>query len=110
VSQPRRRPRGSGQGDIAVPGPPPLPPDLVAEIIEVGGETLVVFSFASAREVPGALTEAEQAIAGLTLQGLTTAQIAAARGVASATVASQLQSIYRKLGVASRAELACKLL
>ncbi|HSJ65803.1 MAG TPA: helix-turn-helix transcriptional regulator [Gemmatimonadaceae bacterium] len=110
MSGQRRRPRASsGQGDLAAPGTPPLPPDLVAEIIEVGGETLVLFSFTGQREVPGALTDAEQAIAGLTLQGLTTAEIAAARGVATATVASQLQAIYRKLGVASRAELACKL-
>jgi DNA-binding NarL/FixJ family response regulator len=89
--------------------PPPLPADLAAEIIEVGGEMLVVFSFTGKRDVSGPLTEAEQAIADLVLQGLTTAQVAAARGVARATVASQLQSIYRKLGVASRAELACKL-
>lgn len=60
-------------------------------------------------EAPGHLTSTEWDIAALALQGQTTAQIATARGVARATVSSQLQSIYRKLGVGSRAELACKL-
>jgi len=55
------------------------------------------------------LTDAEHAVVARLLQGLTTAQIARARGVSRATVSSQLQSIYRKLGVTSRAELACAL-
>ena len=87
-----------------------LPPaDLSVDAIEVEGETLVVFAFSVESGAPAALTEAEQAVTELVLQGLTTAQIAAARGVSRATVSTQLQSIYRKLGVASRAELACKL-
>lgn len=85
------------------------PPGLVVETVELGGETLVVFAFPVKAAAPSPLTRAEQEVTALVLQGLTTAQIAAARGVASATVSSQLQSIYRKLGVASRAELACKL-
>jgi DNA-binding NarL/FixJ family response regulator len=86
-----------------------LPPGLTVETLEVGGETLVVFAFPTKGDALGPLTEAERDVVDLILRGLTTAQIAAARGVAKATVASQLQSIYRKLGVASRAELACKL-
>lgn len=87
----------------------PLPLGLTIEAIELGGETFVVFAFPDRRAPPGSLTEAENAVVDLILQGFTTAQIAAARGVTRATVSSQLQSIYRKLGVASRAELACKL-
>lgn len=85
------------------------PPGLVVEALELDGETLIVFEFPANAAAPGPLTEAEQEVTALVLQGLTTAQIAAARGVARATVSSQLQSIYRKLGVTSRAELACKL-
>jgi LuxR family maltose regulon positive regulatory protein len=86
-----------------------LPPGLTAETIEVGGETLVVFAFPGKRDAPSPLTEAEQHIVDLVLQGCTTAQIAATRGVARTTVSSQLQSIYRKLGITSRIELVCKL-
>ena len=87
----------------------PLPLGLTAETVVVAGDTLVVFVLPGRQGIANPLTEAEQAVVELTLQGLTTAQIAAARGVARHTVSSQLQSIYRKLGVASRAELACKL-
>jgi len=85
------------------------PPGLVVEAVEVDGEALVVFTFPVEREASDSLTDAEAAVVELVLQGLTTAQTATARGVAKATVSSQLHSIYRKLGVASRAELACKL-
>lgn len=107
----RRRRRGSAAEPMArgEPEPMPLPLGLTIEAIEVGGETLVVFAFPDRRAPPSSLTEAENAVVDLILQGFTTAQIAAARGVTRATISSQLQSIYRKLGVTSRAELACKL-
>ena len=108
-----RRPRTPGfpSGTTATgePDPLPLPFGLTVETIEVGGETLFVFAFPRKRAAASSLTEAEKAVVDLVLQGLTTTQIATARGVARTTVSSQLQSIYRKLGVASRTELACKL-
>ncbi len=55
--------------------------------------------------IPTALTEAEQDIALRVFQGETTPQIARSRGVSPRTVGNQLESIFRKLGVASRAEL-----
>ena len=103
LRSPARRPAASA------PEPLPLPLGLTVETIQVGGETLVVFAFPRKQDYPSLLTDAEKDIVELVLQGLTTAQIAAARDVAKTTVSSQLQSIYRKLGVASRAELACKL-
>ncbi len=110
MSRERRRPRAaSGRTGAGEPDPLPPPYDLTVDTIEVGGETLVVFAFPGKRGVLRQLTEAEREVVGLLLQGFTTARIAAARGVTKATVSSQLQSIYRKLGVASRAELACKL-
>lgn len=87
-----------------------LPPALTIGTLDVDGETLVVFAFPrEPRTAPSALTAAEQEIAELVLQGLTTAQIAAVRRAASATISAQLQSIYRKLGVSSRTELTHKL-
>lgn len=52
------------------------------------------------------LTEAERWVAEMAIAGLTNREIAAARGASVHTVANQLQSIYRKLGVCSRSELA----
>ena len=104
-----RRRRGSRRAAGAML-PPALPPALTIDTLEVDGETLVVFAFPrEPRTTSGALTAAELAITELILQGLTTAQIAAARRAASATISAQLQSIYRKLGVSSRTELTHKL-
>ena len=52
------------------------------------------------------LTDAERATIQLALVGLRNSEIATRRSVAARTVANQLASAYRKLGVGSRAELA----
>lgn len=54
---------------------------------------------------PARLTDAEAQIAALVLRGASGAEIARARGVSQRTIANQLASIYRKLGVCTRAEL-----
>ncbi len=51
------------------------------------------------------LTEAEADIAGLILKGASLKQIAAARRTSEATIRQQAQGIYRKSGLANRAEL-----
>jgi DNA-binding NarL/FixJ family response regulator len=56
-------------------------------------------------EMPEALTDAEQGVALELFCGATNQEIAAARDVSVKTVSNQLEAIYRKLGVASRAEL-----
>jgi len=53
----------------------------------------------------GQLTDAERAILGGIIAGQTTAAIARDRGTSRHTVAHQIQSIYRKVGVSSRREL-----
>jgi len=103
-----RHPARRRRGVTGEPEPLPLPLGLTAETFEVGEETLVVFAFPR-RDALGRLTEAEREIAALVLGGRTSAQIAGARGVSRTTVSSQLQAIYRKLGVTSRLELICKL-
>lgn len=52
------------------------------------------------------LTAAEEHVVALVLEGLSNAQIARRRGTRERTVANQLASIFRKLGVSSRSELA----
>lgn len=52
------------------------------------------------------LTPAEADIAGLMLKGVALADIAALRRTSEATIRQQAQSVYRKSGLANRAELA----
>ena len=52
------------------------------------------------------LTLAEQAVISLALAGLTNAEIAQKRKRSQRTIANQLASSYRKLGINSRTELA----
>jgi DNA-binding CsgD family transcriptional regulator len=74
------------------------------------GRELLVFSGRSpATEALVELGEAERAVARLAVDGKTNAEIAAARGTSERTVAHQLTSIFKKLGVRSRGELAAKL-
>jgi DNA-binding CsgD family transcriptional regulator len=96
------------EAPVTGPDCPPLPFGLSIETVEVGAETLVVFGF-PLRGLARSLTRVERLTVALILEGLTTAEIAAARGVARTTVSSQLRSIYGKLSVSSRTELACKL-
>ena len=57
----------------------------------------------------GTLTTAEQEVATLILAGLTSQEIGKVRESSLHTVGNQIASIYRKLGVSSRPELARKL-
>jgi DNA-binding CsgD family transcriptional regulator len=59
--------------------------------------------------VPLGLTPAEAEVAQLAAAGHSNAAIARARRVHVRTIANQLVSIYRKLGIASRNELAARL-
>jgi DNA-binding CsgD family transcriptional regulator len=52
------------------------------------------------------LSAAEHEVVRLVLAGCSNAEIAAARGTKPRTVANQIASIFKKLGVGSRAELA----
>lgn len=75
--------------------------------LDVGGlDALVVDTGPSPESILASqLTRAERQIAGLVLEGLSTAEIAEARRRKYRTVANQLASLYEKLGVGSRVEL-----
>lgn len=67
--------------------------------------SVVVFSYPIEDAGPK-LTDAERQVALRLLAGQSNAEIAEARGCAVRTICNQIQSLYRKLGVSSRAELA----
>jgi DNA-binding CsgD family transcriptional regulator len=56
-----------------------------------------------------ALTAAERAVIELAARGLSNSEIARTRGRSARSVANQLATIYRKLGVSGRRELSAKL-
>lgn len=88
------------------PLPSEPPASLVAYEIEPG-KVLFVHALA-VPEVEG-LSPAEREVLALLVNGYDVAAIAEARETSPRTATNQLASIYRKLGVGSRAELAAKI-
>jgi DNA-binding CsgD family transcriptional regulator len=86
----------------------PVPCDLRASRFTVGGFDYAILEFRVAAAIPAGLTEAEREVAALAAAGVSNGEIARGRGRAPRTVANQLASVFRKLGVASRAELAAR--
>ena len=84
------------------------PAGLSAARFQVGTETLAVLSFPIQGEARRTeeLTPAEHEVVGMMLQGLSNAAIGERRRTSPRTVANQIASIFRKLGVGSRGELA----
>jgi DNA-binding NarL/FixJ family response regulator len=82
---------------------------LDVEIFEllIGDEALVVVSISTTanHRFEDVLSRAERQVALDAASGLSNRAIAARRGTSIRTIANQLASIYRKLGVSSRAEL-----
>ena len=88
------------------------PPDDLALIRLVGATEKSDYTITCLLSDPrsaGALTTAEQAVAGQLCEGHTIARIAALRGVSANTVKSQVRQIFRKLDVESRVALVRKL-
>jgi DNA-binding CsgD family transcriptional regulator len=87
------------------------PPGFVARRFLAGNDDLVVASFPLAQPAAQAgtpLTASEREIIKALMAGHSYAAIAQARGRAVSTVAKQVGSVFRKLGVSSRAELAAR--
>ena len=75
---------------------------------QIGGVELAVVSV-GLRPAAG-LPSAEAGVLRLVMAGWSNARIAAARGTSTRTVANQVAGLFRKFGVASRAELAVAVL
>jgi DNA-binding NarL/FixJ family response regulator len=90
--------------------PPTSPPaDLAARVIEIDGESFLLLRYSDGRAEepwPEGVTASEQAVARLIIDGLSNREIARRRGTSVATVSNQLRSLYAKLDIHSRAELA----
>jgi len=82
------------------------PDDLVVSIS--ADESHAVLSFALPNNYSALLTRAERDVALLVLTGKSHDDIAKIRGRATRTIANQVASVFRKLGVASRTELLVK--
>ena len=82
--------------------------DLRATKLRIGKERWVVLSVPVPSGARVELSEAERAVKAMLLRGDSNADIARARGTSVRTVANQVASIFRKLGVRSRAELATR--
>ncbi|MBK8996867.1 MAG: helix-turn-helix transcriptional regulator [Myxococcales bacterium] len=86
------------------------PPGLRAARFALGGRDVAVLSFPTDQlRIPESLSPAERDVTLALVHGATNAEIAERRGVAVRTVANQVASIFKKLGVSSRTELAAKL-
>lgn len=83
------------------------PQDLVADVFRAGGTRMAVVQFPCVGDA--ALTRAEHRVVVEILRGCSNADIARMHGVSPRTVASQIASAMRKLGVGSRAELSVRL-
>ena len=71
-------------------------------------ELLLCIERGSGEAPPSALSKAEREVMEELVRGKTNAQISELRGVAERTVANQVASIFKKLGLNSRQELAAK--
>ena len=84
------------------------PSDLVSSELKIGGQKLVVVSFPIDAQNDArwaSLTEAEREVVELVLAGKTNAAIATTRRTSARTVANQIASILKKLGMKSRREV-----
>jgi DNA-binding CsgD family transcriptional regulator len=101
----------SHHGTVAdAPGSPSSPHGAEVFDVEVGGEPFVVLSLPLDTWMPACLSPSEREVALAVLGGLSNVEIARRRGTSSRTVANQLASIYRKVGVSSRSGLTAHLL
>jgi DNA-binding NarL/FixJ family response regulator len=84
----------------------PIPGDLEARVLRGGPREIVLLTYTPAGA--GLLTETERRVAIALAQGLSNGEIAAAHAVSVRTVANQVATIFEKLGVSSRSEVAAK--
>lgn len=82
--------------------------DMSATTAAIGDDTIAVASKPAEPLPIDGLSPAEQEIMAEVVRGRSDREIANRRGVAPRTVANQLRSVFRKLGVQSRVELVAK--
>src|SRR4051794_25317076 len=93
------------QAPEAAPIPSPPRGLTIVEFAAGEGGQIAIFTFPVSAQSRGILTPAERAVVTAILDGKSNAAIALARSTSVRTVANQVASIFKKLGVGSRAEL-----
>jgi DNA-binding CsgD family transcriptional regulator len=83
----------------------PFPPEASVAALETADATYFVIHWPQVERADAGLTAAENEVLALLERGHSNAAIAAARQVSTRTVANQVQSIFRKLGLRSRRDL-----
>lgn len=84
--------------------------DVDTRCVSIAGVTVLVVSFPALPDsLPEDLSAAEREVLRCLLRGDSYAEIATRRRTAMRTTANQVASIFRKVGVASRGELAARL-
>jgi DNA-binding CsgD family transcriptional regulator len=86
----------------------PAQAEVEVAVLQIDDVELVVLGLRAEVPVPE-LSDAEQGVVQLVLDGCSNQEVARRRGASVKTVANQLQMIYRKLGIGSRFELATRL-
>ena len=89
-----------------MPDPHHIPLPSGAAVEEIADDLVMLVIPIPPPKLPSSLTAAERSLARRVYKGESTERIAQARSVTPSTVSNQLEVIYRKLGVTSRAELA----
>lgn len=81
----------------------------LVERVTIDGLDVFVLSVPLEPDLPPTLSRTEREVVIAALTGASNRQIAERRGVAAQTIANQLRSAFKKLGVNSRGELAARL-
>jgi DNA-binding NarL/FixJ family response regulator len=98
----KRRPEGNRPT-------PPSQRDVQVFRMQHGQDDLLVVSVPLGREPPAGLTPAQLEVARAIARGASNAEIARERGTSVRTVANQVASIFARLGVRSRLQVAAAL-
>lgn len=106
----RRVRNASPAEEIPSTAPELVPPrGLVAHRFDIGGDAFAVLEFPiadfGASRLASSLSGSERDVMRLMLEGKTNSEIARDRRRAVRTVANQVASIFKKLGIGSRCEL-----
>lgn len=104
-----RTPRPQEKKDGAT-SPELVPPrGMVAHRFDIGSDAFAILEFPlvdfAVSRLASSLTDSERDVMRLILEGKSNSEIARDRGRAIRTVANQVASIFRKLGIGSRCEL-----
>jgi DNA-binding CsgD family transcriptional regulator len=99
------RPSGGEVSKSTTHASNPFPPNASVLALDIGDATYFVIHWPELAPADAGLTAAEAEVLEMLSRGCSNSTIAAKRQVSQRTVANQVQSIFRKLGISSRRDL-----